>query len=287
MSTQPLRIALQKSGRLTDDSLALLKDCGIKLSVGGRKLIAPASNFPLEVYFLRSGDIPAYVADGVADIGILGENVVVEKQANVEQLMSLGFAGCRLSLAIPRGETYTGWDYWEGKEIATSYPNTLKKTLDKKGIKASVQTISGYVEIAPSIGLAAGVCDLVSSGSTLLSNGLKEVEVLLRSQAVLVANPNRSEAQQGILDRLLFRIKAHLAAANNKYILLNAPNDKLDTISALLPGMKSPSIMPLGDSGWSSLHSVVQESDFWDRIDALRAAGAQGILVLPIEKMIV
>lgn len=287
MSTQPLRIALQKSGRLTEDSLALLKDCGIKLSIGDRKLIAPATNFPLEIYFLRSGDIPAYVADGVADIGILGENVVKEKEANVQEIMPLGFAGCRLSLALPRSEAYTGWDYWQGKEIATSYPNTLRRALEEQGIQANIQTISGSVEIAPNIGLADGICDLVSSGSTLLSNGLKEVEILLRSQAVLIANPQLAPAQQALLDRLLFRINAHLAAATNKYILLNAPNDKIDAISQLLPGMKSPSIMPLGDSGWSSLHSVVQESDFWDRIDALRAAGAEGILVLPIEKMIV
>ena len=286
MSTK-LRIALQKSGRLTEDSIALLKDCGIKLSIGDRKLVAPATNFPLEVYFLRSGDIPAYVADGVADIGILGENVVVEKEAAVKVIRKLGFAACRLALAIPRSETYTGWAYWEGKEIATSYPNTLQRLLDEKGIQAQIQTISGSVEIAPNIGLAAGVCDLVSSGSTLLSNGLKEVEVVLRSEAVLIANPTLQPEQQALLDRLLFRIKAHLKAANNKYILLNAPNDKIEAISKLLPGMKSPSVMPLGESGWSSLHSVMEESDFWDKIDALRAAGAEGILVLPIEKMIV
>lgn len=282
-----LRIALQKSGRLTEQSLELLKNCGIHLPVGGRKLVAPATNFPMEVYFLRSSDIPAYVADGVADVGILGENVLLEKEATVDTVLSLGFAQCRLSLAIPKGEEYTGVSYWQNKEIATSYPNTLRRFLRKNKVEANIQMISGSVEIAPSIGLADGVCDLVSSGSTLLSNGLKEVAVILESEAVLVANKDLEAPQKELLEQLVFRIKANQAAANNKYILLNAPNEKIEAISALLPGMKSPSIMPLGDSNWSSLHSVVQENAFWERIDALKAAGAEGILVLPIEKMIV
>ncbi|MGH1336145.1 MAG: ATP phosphoribosyltransferase [Aureispira sp.] len=282
-----LRIALQKSGRLTEQSLELLKDCGIQLPVGGRKLVAPASNFPMEVYFLRSSDIPAYVADGVADVGILGENVLLEKEVTVDTILPLGFAQCRLSLAIPKGETYTGVEYWQDKEIATSYPNTLRRFLTENKVTANVQMISGSVEIAPSIGLADGVCDLVSSGSTLLSNGLKEVAIILESEAVLVANKDLAVPKKALLEQLIFRMRANQAAANNKYILLNAPNDKVATISALLPGMKSPSIMPLGDSGWSSLHSVVKETAFWERIDALKAAGAEGILVLPIEKMIV
>ena len=282
-----LRIALQKSGRLTEQSLALLKACGIHLPVGGRKLVAPASNFPMEVYFLRSSDIPAYVEDGVADVGILGENVLLEKEATVATVLSLGFAHCRLSLAIPKGEEYTGVNYWQGKEIATSYPNTLRRFLADNKVEAKIQMISGSVEIAPSIGLADGVCDLVSSGSTLLSNGLKEVAVILESEAVLVANKKLAAPQKELLEQLIFRMRANQAAATNKYILLNTPNEKIEAISALLPGMKSPSIMPLGDSGWSSLHSVVQETAFWERIDALKAAGAEGILVLPIEKMIV
>lgn len=285
--TPLLRIALQKSGRLTEQSLELLKNCGINLPVGGRKLVAPATNFPMEVYFLRSSDIPAYVADGVADVGILGENVLLEKEVTVETVLPLGFAQCRLSLAIPKAEEYTGVSYWQNKEIATSYPNTLRRFLKKNKVEANIQMISGSVEIAPSIGLADGVCDLVSSGSTLLSNGLKEVAVILESEAVLVANKDLAAPQKELLEQLVFRIKSNQAAANNKYILLNAPNDKIEAISALLPGMKSPSIMPLGDSNWSSLHSVVQETAFWERIDALKAAGAEGILVLPIEKMIV
>jgi ATP phosphoribosyltransferase len=287
MNNEILRIAIQKSGRLTEKSMQLLSDCGIQLQNGKRKLLSPATNFPLEIYFLRDDDIPQYVEDGVADLGILGENVLLEEQAKVDTILELGFAKCRLSLAIPKNEVYTGLDYWQGKKIATTYSNILKKYLSEKNIEAEIHSISGSVEIAPSIGLAEGVCDLVSTGSTLLSNGLKEVEVILKSQAVLIANQALSTKKQEILEQLLFRIRAKQAAANNKYILLNAPNDKIDEICALLPGMKSPSILPLRDSNWSSLHSVVQEQAFWGIIDKLKAAGAEGILVIPIEKMIV
>lgn len=287
MNNEILRIAIQKSGRLTEKSMQLLNDCGIQIQSGKRKLLSPATNFPLEIYFLRDDDIPQYVEDGVADVGILGENVLLEEQAKVETILELGFAKCRLSLAIPKNEVYTGLDYWEGKKIATTYSNILTKYLAEQNITADIHSISGSVEIAPSIGLAEGICDLVSTGSTLLSNGLKEVEVILKSQAVLVANKNLSTQKQEILEQLLFRIRAKQAAANNKYILLNAPNDKIDEICALLPGMKSPSILPLRDSNWSSLHSVVKEQAFWGIIDQLKAVGAEGILVIPIEKMIV
>ncbi|WMX12907.1 MULTISPECIES: ATP phosphoribosyltransferase [unclassified Aureispira] len=287
MNNEILRIAIQKSGRLTEKSMQLLSDCGIQLQNGKRKLLSPATNFPLEIYYLRDDDIPQYVEDGVADIGILGENVLLEEQAKVDKILDLGFAQCRLSLAIPKNEVYTGLDYWQGKKIATTYSNILRQYLKEKHIEADIHSISGSVEIAPSIGLAEGICDLVSSGSTLLSNGLKEVEVILKSQAVLIANQNLSLGKQQILEQLLFRIRAKQAAAHNKYILLNAPNDRIEAICALLPGMKSPSILPLKDKNWSSLHSVVQEQAFWEVIDKLKAAGAEGILVIPIEKMIV
>lgn len=287
MNNEILRIAIQKSGRLTEKSMQLLSDCGIQLQNGKRKLLSPATNFPLEIYYLRDDDIPQYVEDGVADIGILGENVLLEEQAKVDKILDLGFAQCRLSLAIPKNEVYTGLDYWQGKKIATTYSNILRQYLKEKHIEADIHSISGSVEIAPSIGLAEGICDLVSSGSTLLSNGLKEVEVILKSQAVLIANQNLPLGKQQILEQLLFRIRAKQAAAHNKYILLNAPNDRIEAICALLPGMKSPSILPLKDKNWSSLHSVVQEQAFWEVIDKLKAAGAEGILVIPIEKMIV
>lgn len=287
MNTERLRIAIQKSGRLTEKSMQLLKDCGIQLQNGNRKLLSPATNFPLEIYFLRDDDIPQYVEDGVADLGILGENVLKEERAEVDLLLPLGFAKCRLSLAIPKNEIYTGINYWQGKKIATTYSNILNNYLQRNNIQADIHTISGSVEIAPSIGLAEGICDLVSSGSTLISNGLKEVAVILESQAVLVANKDLPENKRAILNKLLFRIRAKQAAANNKYILLNAPNDRLEAICDLLPGMKSPSILPLQNSGWSSLHSVVKEEDFWEVIDDIKAAGAEGILVVPIEKMIV
>lgn len=287
MKQERLRIAIQKSGRLTDKSMQLLKDCGIQIQNGKRKLLSPATNFPLDIYFLRDDDIPQYVEDGVADLGILGENVLFEEATNVETILPLGFAKCRLSLALPKNEAYAGIEYWQGKKIATTYSNILKNYLDKKGLQAELHTISGSVEIAPSIGLADGICDLVSTGSTLLSNGLKEVEVIMESQAVMIANQQLSTTKQALLDKLIFRIKSKQAAANNKYILLNAPNDKIELICSLLPGMKSPSVLPLQSKGWSSLHSVVREEDFWQVIDDVKAAGAEGILVLPIEKMIV
>ena len=287
MKQQVLKIAIQKSGRLTEKSLQLLRNCGIDIPAESRKLKASANNFPIELYFLRDDDIPEYVQDGIADLGILGENVLLEKKAAVETVMPLGFAKCKLSLAVPRNEQYEGLDYWEGKKIATTYTNILSNFLKKNKINAEIHSISGSVEIAPGIGLAQGICDIVSTGSTLLSNGLKAVEVVLNSQAVLISNQNLSEEKQQILDKLLFRIRAKQKEATNKYILLNAPDSKIDEICALLPGMKSPSVLPLREKGWSSLHSVVQENQFWEVIDQLKQAGAEGILVLPVEKMIV
>lgn len=281
-----LKIAIQKSGRLHEDSIRLLKECGIDISNGGNKLKSTASNFPLEVYFLRDDDIPQYVEDAVADIGIVGENVVYEKKKEVDVMEKLGFGKCRLSIAVDKSESYTKQSL-QGKKIATSYPVILQEFLDKSNISAEIHEISGSVEIAPGIGLADAICDLVSSGSTLLTNGLKEAETILESQSVLIRNKNLGEAQQQLLDKLLFRLRAVRKAKNNKYILLNAPNEKLNDIIALLPGMKSPTVLPLAQSGWSSVHSVVDENDFWGIIEQLKAAGAQGILVVPIEKMIV
>jgi len=281
-----LKIAIQKSGRLHEDSLRLLKDCGIDISNGGNKLKAMAGNFPLEVYFLRDDDIPQYVEDAVADAGIVGENVVYEKEKEVEVLEQLGFGKCRLSIAVGRNEVYEK-NSLNGKKIATSYPVLLQNYLTRNGLDAEIHEISGSVEIAPGIGLADAICDLVSSGSTLLTNGLKEAETILQSQAVLVRNPQLSEAKQKILDRLLFRIRSVKKARHNKYILLNAPDEKLQEIIALLPGMKSPTVLPLAQPGWSSVHSVINEDDFWDIIEQLKEAGAQGILVVPIEKMII
>ena len=281
-----LKIAIQKSGRLHEDSIRLLKECGIDISNGGNKLKSTASNFPLEVYFLRDDDIPQYVEDAVADIGIVGENVVYEKKKEVEVMEKLGFGKCRLSIAVDKSETYNKQSL-RGKKIATSYPVILKEFLDKNNISAEIHEISGSVEIAPGIGLADAICDLVSSGSTLLTNGLKEAETILESQSVLIRNKNLGDEQQQLLDKLLFRLRAVRKAKNNKYILLNAPNEKLNDIISLLPGMKSPTVLPLAQSGWSSVHSVVDENDFWGIIEQLKAAGAQGILVVPIEKMIV
>ena len=285
MNNEILKVAIQKSGRLNEKSLMLLKECGIRVSHGG-KLRAEAFNFPMEVLFLRDDDIPQYVADGVADVGIAGENVVAEKQKDVTITEHLGFGNCRLSLAVKREEEYRGINYLEGKRIATSYPNILKGFLDQNKVIAEIEEISGSVEIAPSIGLADAVCDLVSTGSTLLANGLKEVETVMNSQAVLIANSSLSQEKQALLNKLLFRIKAVRNAGQNKYILLNAPNDSIEKIKQLLPGMRSPSILPLVDVGWSSLHSVVKEDEFWEVIDQLKAAGAEGILVCPIEKMV-
>jgi ATP phosphoribosyltransferase len=282
-----LRLAIQKSGRLHDDSIKLLKECGIDISNGLNKLKAEASNFPIEVYFLRDDDIPQYVEDGVADIGIVGENVVYEKNKPLTVLNKLGFGKCRLSIAVRKSENYTDIQFLEGKKVATSYPVILSKFLKDNGVTAEVHEISGSVEIAPSIGLADAICDLVSSGSTLFSNGLQEAETILSSEAVLVATNSLDAQKQQIIDRLLFRIESVKKARNTKYILLNAPNDKLAEIIALLPGMKSPTVLPLAEAGWSSVHSVLNENDFWEIIEQLKAAGAQGILVVPIEKMVI
>ena len=281
-----LRICIQKSGRLSDRSSALLRECGIRVSNGG-KLKAEASNFPIEVLYLRDDDIPQYVADGVADCGILGLNVVEEKARKVEIAERLGFGKCRLSLAVRREETYTGLNWFEGKRIATSYPGILSRHLESNGIQAEVEEISGSVEIAPSIGLADGVCDIVSTGSTLLTNGLKEVETVMQSSAAIICNPAIPQDKREILDKLLFRIRAVQTARVNKYILLNAPNEAIPEISRILPGMKSPTVLPLQEPGWSSVHSVVLETEFWRVIDQLKTLGAQGILVCPIEKMVV
>ena len=281
-----LKIAIQKTGRLSEKSLALLKECGIKLSNGDRKLKTEAANFPLEILFLRDDDIPQYVEQGVADIGILGENEVWEKNKNVQEIRKLGFANCRMSLAIPKDEDYKGLDWFRNKKIATSYPKILKKYFDKKNIQVEIEEIGGSVEIATGIGLANAIFDIVSTGSTLLMNGLKEVEVVVKSEAVLIAGRSLSKEKEQILDKLLFRIKAVKNSSENKYILLNAPNNALEAISSVLPGMKSPTILPLAEEGWSSLHSVIREDEFWDVIDQLKDLGAQGILVVPIEKMI-
>ena len=281
-----LRIAIQKSGRLSEKSLELLKSCGIKLSNGERKLKTESDNFPIEVLFLRDDDIPQYVEQGVADIGILGENEVWEKDKDVLTIENLGFAGCKLSLAIPKDENYTGVSYFQNKKVATSYPKILQRFFTENNITAEIEEIGGSVEIAPGIGLADGIFDIVSTGSTLLMNGLKEVEIVKHSKAVLISNKDLPADKKQILDKLLFRIKAVQTSAENKYILLNAPNENIPQISAILPGMKSPTILPLADEGWSSIHSVIKEDDFWEVIDQLKDAGAQGILVIPIEKMI-
>ena len=283
----PLRLALQKSGRLSEASVRLIEACGIRFSRADHRLRTLTDNFPLELLYLRDDDIPGYVADGVADAGIVGENVVAEKRKPVAMLERLGFGRCRLSIALPKADTYGGLADLHGRHIATSYPNLLSDFLAEHDLEASIHEISGSVEIAPSIGLADAVCDLVSSGSTLLSNGLKEVETIFRSEALLIAHPGLDPDRTAILDALRFRIRSVLKAQNFKYILLNAPNDALDRVTEILPGMKSPTVMPLAEEGWSSVHSVVNENDFWEVIENLRAAGAQGILVVPIEKMIV
>jgi ATP phosphoribosyltransferase len=285
METQ-LKIAVQKSGRLNEKSMGLLKECGIKVNNGG-KLMSLASNFPLEVFYLRDDDIPQYVAEGVADIGIVGENEFLEKQEDVAIENRLDFSKCRLSLAVKREEEYLGLNWFEGKKIATSYPVILQQFLDEKGVTAAIEEISGSVEIAPGIGLADGIFDIVSTGSTLLANGLKEVEVVLKSEALLVKNKNLDPAKENLLKRLIFRIEAVKAAKQNKYILLNAPDASLKKIIDLLPGMRSPTVLPLAQEGWHSVHSVIREDDFWQVIDQLKENGAEGILVCPIEKMIV
>jgi ATP phosphoribosyltransferase len=282
-----IRIAVQKSGRLSEESLSLIKECGIKFYNGAGKLKSSSTNFPIEFLFLRDDDIPGYVSDGVADLGIVGENELVEKDKTVEVLKKLGFSKCRLSLAIPKGEPYSDISYFEGKNIATSYPKILSDYLKEKNIRAAIHEISGSVEIAPSIGLAEGICDIVSSGSTLMMNGLKEVEEIFKSEAVLISNKSLDEDKLAIVEKLLFRINAVQKGKSNKYVLLNAPNEALDKIISLIPGMRSPTILPLAQEGWSSVHSVLSEDQFWENIEELRAAGAEGILVVPIEKMVI
>lgn len=281
-----LKIALQRSGRLADGSTALLRKCGIGFSNGLGKLRTEAADFPLEIFFLRDDDIPDYVADGVADVGIVGENIIAENGKPVDVIEKLGFGRCRLSLAVPKGEKYTSVGDLAGRRIATSYPTILGDFLSARGITADIHEISGSVEIAPSIGLADAVCDLVSSGSTLFSNGLREVEKVMSSEAALIARQGLDGNSAAILDRLLFRIRSVKAASQNKYILLNAPAERADEIARLLPGMRSPSMLPLAEPGWVSMHSVVSESDFWEVVDALKLAGAEGILVLSIDQMI-
>ncbi len=283
---QTLKIALQKSGRLSEMSLGLIAESGISLTNGKRTLLAQSSTFPLEVLYLRDDDIPQYVADSVADAGIIGEDVLRESQYPLEIVYRLGFSKCRMSIAVPKEQNYTGMSWLNGKRIATSFPNILKKFLNENNISAEIHFLNGSVEIAPAIGLADCIFDIVSSGSTLISNGLRETEIVMESEAVLVAAPGLSDEKRAILNDFLFRIKSVLAARDNKYILLNAPNDKLDEICRVLPGMKSPTVMPLAMEGWSSVHSVLSEREFWSIINQLRDAGAQGILVIPIEKMI-
>lgn len=281
-----LKIAIQKKGRLSENSHRLLEECGIKFSNGADVLKTSAINFPVEILFLRDDDIPQYVEQQVADIGIIGENMVFEKNKDVNIIEQLGFAHCRLSLAIPKEESFTGPEYFINKKIATSYPRLLSDYLKKNNILAEIEEISGSVEIAPGIGLADAVCDIVSSGSTLMTNGLCEVTTILKSQAVIISNKNLDPPKQLILDKLLFRIRAVKNARENKYILLNAPMEALDQICRILPGMKSPTVLPLVEKGWCSIHSVVKEDEFWERINQLKGAGAEGILVIPIEKMI-
>ncbi len=283
---EKLKIAVQKSGRLSEKSIQLLQECNIKLTNGNRKLIAVSSNFPIEILYLRDDDIPQYINDGVADIGIVGENEMLEKNYPLTIYQRLGFAKCRLSLAIPKTENYQSINYFQNKKIATSYPSILKTFLEKNNINAEIHQISGSVEISPSIGLADAIFDIVSSGSTLISNGLKEVEKVINSEAVIIGNKNLESQKAKILEDLLFRIRAIQTANSNKYILLNAPKNKLNEIIEVIPGMKSPTIMPLAEDDWYSLHSVVNEDKFWEIIDKLKNAGAQGILVVPIEKMI-
>jgi ATP phosphoribosyltransferase len=282
-----LRIAIQKSGRLQEGSLELLKESGLSISNGRDQLKTQARNFPVEVLFLRDDDIPQYIEDNVADIGIVGENVFVEKHKKNTLVKKLDFAKCRLCMAVPRSENYTGVQWLQGKNIATSYPAIVQAFLKKNNIEAGIHEISGSVEIAPGIGLADAICDIVSTGSTLLSNGLKEVETVMQSEAVMIASPELSADKRAILNKLLFRIESVQKANNNKYILLNCPTEAIDKITSVIPGMNSPTILPLKREGWSSLHSVVDENDFWSKIDQLKLLGAEGILVIPIEKMIV
>ncbi len=282
-----LYIAVQKSGRMHDDCMALLKDCGLKIESGTDQLKTSVTGFPMDVLYLRNGDIPEYLQDGIADIAILGENTVIEKGSKINKLMDLGFSKCRLSIAVPQGLDYTDVGFFEGKRIATSYPHTLSAFLKEKKVKAEIHQISGSVEIAPNIGLAEGICDLVSSGNTLFQNKLVEKEVLLYSQACLYSTTKLSDDKQKLVDQLLFRVKSVLEARRNKYVLLNAPNRSVEKIISILPGIKSPTILPLAIDGWCSIHSVIPEHRFWEVIGALKEAGAEGILVIPIEKMVI
>jgi ATP phosphoribosyltransferase len=281
-----LHIAVQKSGRLHDESLKLLNDCGISIDNGKDQLKAVARNFPMEIFYLRNGDIPQYLRDGVVDIAIIGENLLVEKGDDISIKEKLGFSKCRVSIAIPKEDTYKGIETLTGKKIATSYPNTVKGFLAEKGIEAELHIINGSVEIAPNIGLSDAVCDIVSSGSTLFKNNLKEVEVLFKSEAVLAASSTLDAEKNDILKKLQFRIQSVLKGRQSKYILMNVPNESIDKISSILPVLKSPTVLPLAEPGWSSLHSVVNEGTFWEVIDELKAAGAQDILVCPVEKMV-
>tara|TARA_Y100000389_G_scaffold118329_1_gene115507 strand:+ start:19 stop:870 length:852 start_codon:yes stop_codon:yes gene_type:complete len=281
-----IRLALQKSGRLNQDSLKLLKDCGISIDNGKDQLKASARNFPMEVFFLRNGDIPKYVRDGVVDLAILGENLLMEKGMDLNVIEKLGFSKCRVSIAFPKGVEFMGVQDLQGKRIATSYPNTVKFFLEKNNIKADLHIINGSVEIAPNIGLADAICDIVSSGSTLFKNNLKEVVEIATSQAVLVQGNSLTSDQLELINKLRFRVQSVLRAKKSKYILLNAPNDKIEAISLILPVLKSPTVLPLAKMGWSSLHSVINAEDFWEVIDQLKDAGAEDILVCPIEKMV-
>ncbi|MDA0176635.1 ATP phosphoribosyltransferase [Mesoflavibacter profundi] len=281
-----LKIAIQKSGRLNEDSMKILKDVGISIDNGKDQLKASAKNFPLEVFYLRNGDIPQYLKDGVVDVAIIGENVLVEKGQDITIAEKLGFSSCKVSVAIPKGKSYNSIKDLEGKRIATSYPNTVNQFLKDNNVNANLHIINGSVEIAPNIGLADAIVDIVSSGSTLFKNNLKEVEVILKSEAVLAVSPQISSENQAILNKLQFRLQSVLKARNSRYVLLNAPNNKVDDIINILPGMKSPTVLPLAEEGWSSLHSVINKNDFWEIIDELKANGAEGILVCPIENMV-
>lgn len=281
-----LKIAIQKSGRLNQDSLQLLKDCGISIDNGKDQLKAAARNFPMEVLYLRNGDIPQYLKDGVVDIAIIGENVLFEKGEGIQMIEKLGFSKCKVSIAVPNNFEYNSFQDLQGKRIATSYPKTVQTFLDKNNVQSELHIINGSVEIAPNIGLADAICDIVSSGSTLFKNNLKEVEVLFKSEAVLAVTPKLSESKKELLDKLHFRIKSVLRARGSKYVLFNAPDDKIDAFIQLLPGMRSPTILPLAEKGWSSIHTVIDKDKFWDMIDELKKLGAEGILVCPIEKMV-
>lgn len=281
-----LKIAIQKSGRLNEDSLQLLKDCGINIDNGKDQLKVSVQNFPIEILYLRNSDIPQYLEDGVVDVAIIGENLLVEKQKEVDIVQRLGFSKCRVSLAIPKEVESESISYFEGKKLATSYPNTLSSFLKKNNINAEIHIISGSVEIAPNIGLADGICDIVSSGSTLFKNGLKESDIILKSEAVLATSPKINGWKSEILSRLLFRIQAVLRAKNSKYILMNVPNNRIQEVTDILPVLKSPTVLPLSEPGWSSLHSVIEEDEFWNVIDQLKDAGAEGILIVPVNKMV-